>query len=146
MNDELRNILFDNDKLISNRTRESYMKNNFPFLYEKINAKYPDYNWMSRLYIFLYEIDKPCCKTCGNPVMLISFNKGFKNYCSKGCISRDTEIKRKKEETSLKKYGVTNPNKSRVVREKTEKEIMIERGFFRIYDCGNLKYVWSIKQ
>lgn len=26
---------------------------------------------------------------------------------------------------------------------KTEKEIMIERGYYRIYDCGNNKYIWN---
>ena len=26
---------------------------------------------------------------------------------------------------------------------KTEKQIMIERGYYRIYDCGNLKYIFN---
>jgi hypothetical protein len=29
---------------------------------------------------------------------------------------------------------------------KTEHEIMIERGIYRIYDCGNYKYVYSSKK
>ena len=29
---------------------------------------------------------------------------------------------------------------------KTEKEIMIERGYYRIYDCGNLKFVYLNKE
>jgi hypothetical protein len=29
---------------------------------------------------------------------------------------------------------------------KTEEEIMIERGYYKIYGCGNLRYEWKQKR
>jgi formate hydrogenlyase subunit 6/NADH:ubiquinone oxidoreductase subunit I len=47
--------------------------------------------------MYCYDIDiLPKCKVCNNSVKLIDFTNGFREYCSKGCISRDSDIKKLK--------------------------------------------------
>ena len=76
--------------------------------------------------------DRPACEICGSPTEFISFNKGYKKYCSPECKKEylgkksremwknlDKEaIQKKKEETNLKKYGVKNPGINKKVQEK----------------------------
>ena len=61
--------------------------------------------------------------------------------------AQNPDIKEKSESTSLERYGFA---KHKLVEEgfdpnKTADQIMIERGIYKIYDCGNLKYVWPRK-
>lgn len=71
---------------------------------------------------FLYEnkINYPKCY-CGNSVKFIDMKKGFREFCSKKCMYNSKSIKEKRKETSIKKYGVDNPSKSREVKKKVKK-------------------------
>ena len=58
---------------------------------------------------------------CGNDTRFISLGQGYSKNCSITCSNRNPEIKLKKEATCIKNYGVSNPNKSKIVLEKTKK-------------------------
>ena len=50
--------------------------------------------WAETIYCITHNIIKqPRCKICENPVKFISFNKGYRIYCSPKCVTSDTDIK-----------------------------------------------------
>lgn len=49
------------------------------------------------------------CKTCGGPVKLISFNRGWKDFCSSSCAQKNNNTRIKMTETMKTRYaGATN--------------------------------------
>jgi hypothetical protein len=48
------------------------------------------------------------CKTCGKYTKFNNLEKGYFLHCCKECISGDSDVKNKKENTLLKLYGVKN--------------------------------------
>lgn len=66
------------------------------------------------------------CVSCEKQCKLISYNQGFRKFCSAKCSNNSQEVVSKKKETSLKKYGTEFPNQSKVVKEKI-KEKLIDR-------------------
>jgi len=140
MKTELHDILFVDDKFIRNRFRDDFFKKFHPFLYEKIwDSISGRYSFKEKIYIIFHEIDNPVCKVCGNETSLISFNKGFHNYCSKQCIQKDNDVKEKVRQTNLKKYGVDNPNKSKEFRKKTEQTNLEKYGTENPFQSEEIK-------
>lgn len=141
MKEELNGILFDsNNKFIRNRFRDDFFRKYHPFLYEKINKKIDDrYTFKEKIYILYYNIDVPRCKSCGNKVDLISFNKGFHTFCCTTCAINDKEIRDKIKQTNLKKYGVEHPQKNRDVRNKTKKTIRNRFGVDSLLESEEIK-------
>ena len=45
----------------------------------------------------------------------------------------------------MKRKNLKDKLKKRFSKEKTEKQIMSEQGYYRIYDCGTIKYEMIIK-
>ena len=80
-----------------------------------------DINFKEKFY--LYEnglISKPKCN-CGNSLKFIDMKSGFRNFCSKVCMFNSEEIKNRKKQTCIDKYGVDNPSKSKEIKEKVKK-------------------------
>ena len=134
------NIIF---RKKNNRLRADFIKKNYHEFYEYININYKPDNFLEKLYIFYKGEQKKCY--CGNKTRFISFSSGYLEYCSKYCSSNDyktrekykktckdrygveniscnDEVKRKKENTFIRKYGLPN-----YLMTTQSKEIMIEK-------------------
>lgn len=116
----------------------------------------PTYKVSTKLYwIFHGWTDFPKCKHCGKLLSKrnVVISRGYADFCSAKCVANSPEIyakkectcekkygkgiknpsqapciKAKKEETSIKHYGVSNPNKVRSVREKIEQTCLRDYG------------------
>jgi hypothetical protein len=108
--------------------RENYIKKNYIDLYNDIiefNKMYIK-NFSQLLYHYYYNMKEiPKCKSCNNEVKFYTFNKGYRDYCSKKCIMLDEEIinkrNNKSKNTCIEKYGVDNPSKLKKIKQKIKK-------------------------
>lgn len=67
---------------------------------------------------YLKRNDEGKCIVCGQPTTYKSLKIGYRRYCCNRCVSTDDSIKKKKENTLLEHYGVTNPSFSKEVLDK----------------------------
>lgn len=75
---------------------------------------------------YLYENElkvAPLCY-CGSKLKFIDMNSGFRKFCSNKCSVNSEEIKLAKQITCLDKYGVTNPSKSDLIKNKVRETNM----------------------
>lgn len=102
---------FTSDNKSGHKTRENYVKKNFPELYSEI-IKYPlnneDYKFNQKLYNYLYEIKEiPKCLTCGKEIKWRGvFTEGYKEYCNLKCGGKGTKRIDNIRKTVKEKYGV----------------------------------------
>ncbi len=78
---------------------------------------------------YLYEksmLSVPKCY-CGNRTKFTNMTNGFKKFCSRECMYNDIDTKNTKKKTCLDKYGVDNPSKSTVIKD-------------RVKETNNIKY------
>ena len=71
---------------------------------------------------YLYEnslLSKPICY-CGNTLKFNDMKTGFKSFCSKRCMYNSQDIKNNRKETNIKKYGVDNPSKLQIFKDKVK--------------------------
>ena len=70
----------------------------------------------------------PICQRdgCNNKVKWDRNDAMYRTFCSLKCSNNDENVLKKKQETSMKNYGVKNPMQSPKVREKA-KQILLER-------------------
>ena len=85
-----------------------------------INYTDLDIKFKEKFYLYENKIEKPYCE-CGNNVGFIDMNKGFREFCSKKCMYNSKSISDKRKLTNIEKYGVDNPAKSKIVKEKVKK-------------------------
>lgn len=94
----------------------------FVFLYDKYIKN--GIKQSQALYLFYNDLEEPPrCKYCGNPVEYKSFSSGYRDFCSRSCLSKAnsvkilekygtkctltlSNVKNKSKETLLKHYGV----------------------------------------
>jgi len=106
--------------------KESYIKIHYKSFHLKV-LKYCSMNnlidlkFIQKEYHYLHDIPyiKKCY--CGNPVKFINFSKGYSNHCSHKCAHNNEKVMNKTKNTLLKKYGVDNLQKSKIIKEKTYK-------------------------
>lgn len=61
------------------------------------------------------------CLGCNKPFKnFISFNQGYRSYCSPKCSNGSDEVKKHKVEGMLRKYGVENPMQSKEIKAKAQ--------------------------
>ena len=157
--------------------KESFIKETYPNIFNYC-CQEENESWKAFAYRITKDIyEAPKCKYCGNPAHFIDIANGFSDTCnSKECRSKNkSEIWNNKtpeekalkterfKQTSIKKYGVDNPNKCRAVREKLEQTCLERYGvkystqaeqakkkkietFIRNYGVNNPNKVESIKQ
>jgi len=96
------------------------------------------HNMSSKEYYDMYmkKENEGKCKICNEETSFRNWSVGYLEYCSTKCVNLDEDIKKKSKETYFKKHGYN--------KEKTEKEIMFDSGFYRIYDSGSFKYIYTI--
>jgi len=68
-------------------------------------------------YYFNDTLTTISCKNpaCSNAPKFVGLAVGFSEYCSSKCSNGSSEVKDKKVETSIKKYGVSNPYQAKEV-------------------------------
>lgn len=100
---------------LENSTRhtrsERYIKNHYPDFYLYINNKYVQLDYFpEKLYWYIHKLkERPLCPICGNVLGFHGFIAGYAKACSLSCINKLPEIKARKKESCLIKYGVENP-------------------------------------
>lgn len=154
MKTTLINAVSINGVINNRRITESYIKNNYFELYQKIQNKFKMLNisFNEMIYLIVNDISKPpvCC-ICGKPVKFKKFSQGYSKYCSMKCIGLDKNVQKKRENTSLHnfgkkytlqskekrdiikqrnldKYGVEYPQQSDMIKEKTKKTYLNRYG------------------
>ena len=102
-----------------------YMKTNRPELYKEIRnhtSHLPDDTNAAELFYNLYHDIHTIqiCKTpgCGKKVNLVGFFKGYSDHCCKGCTTKDPEMKRKSQESCMKKFGTKSAMQNQSVKDK----------------------------
>ena len=83
-----------------------------------------EYNWCESKSEYIYAIlnnitQRPLCEVCKENRLKYVSSGEYKEFCSTKCVANSNKSKRKKIETSLKKYGVENPSQSEQVKEKS---------------------------
>jgi hypothetical protein len=80
-----------------------------------------DIPFKEKVYLAINETKEvPICKN-PNCLKVVSFKNsslGYNNYCSLKCISSDPDVKKRKEEKSMSKYGTKTPAESKVIKDK----------------------------
>lgn len=107
-------------------SKEKYLIKNYKEEYDYIinycneNQIY-DIPFKEKVYLCINNIKSiPTCKNpnCNKNVKFKNLKIGYHGYCSKKCISSDPNIKKLKEENSLKKYNTKTPAQSERIKEK----------------------------
>jgi hypothetical protein len=107
-------------------SKVSFVSKNFPDEYKEIKVfceqnGLNDLPFKEKVYLFLNKKDStPFCKNklCSNEVKFINSTLGYREYCSTKCTSSDPNIKNKKKQKSLEKFGTETPSQSSVIKEK----------------------------
>jgi len=138
-------FLLDNKSGI--KTKESYLKINYPEVLEKIKEfivinNLTGLTFKEEVYYFINNIkEKHKCLHCGLDVKFKgTLSKGYGDFCSLKCANDSGDLNRRQRESILNKYGVESTNQLDSVKEK-KKMILEER-----YGVDNPMKIESVKQ
>jgi hypothetical protein len=110
------------EKIQTNSVKQSWIQKNLPNLYKYLENM-PGQSISEKIY--LLENHPQNCKKCGQKTKFLSFFRGYREFCSKGCSNSDSQLQEIKKtsyvQTCLVKYGVENPSCVESVREKIKK-------------------------
>lgn len=124
--------------LIKNKS-DVWINKNYPDIYLFIETIQLGKTWKEKLYIHHKDIkDIPKCY-CNKELIYKSFTKGYGSYCSTKCLSNSEEIKNKRKQSCITKYGVENPMQNKIFSEKLKETI------FNKYGVENISKLKSIK-
>ena len=113
--------------LTRGKTTKKYIEKNLPQLYEFLINNYPeDLSFDECVYWYKHNIlEYVRCPICGNRVKFINSTKGYSKYCSSKCVNNSPEVKSKKLQTSIDKYG--SIEESYLSRQQKTKETLISK-------------------
>ena len=113
--------------LTRGKTTKKYIEKNLPQLYEFFINNYPeDLSFDECVYWYKHNIlEYVRCPICGNRVKFINSTKGYYKYCSSKCVNNSPEVKSKKLQTSIDKYG--SIEESYLSRQQKTKETLISK-------------------
>lgn len=111
------------------RTTSRYIKKNYPDDYNKI-INYPGCDFSEQLYNYLYNCPDHICPVCGNLTNFKTITTGYSEYCSLECAYKSTSRLEKYKNTCIKKYGVDNVSKNNEIKKKKENTIIKNHGGF----------------
>lgn len=107
------------EKTLENSVKETWVAKNLKNLYEYIIEK--EGSTISEK-IFILRFGKKNCKLCGKNTKFLSYERGYRKYCSKKCSNSDPLICEIKEEsyrkTCQERWGVNNASKSDIIKDK----------------------------
>ena len=118
--------IFKNPDPSGRMSKESFLFKNHREEYDYIIEfcginKIFDIPFKEKVYLCLNGIKSvQLCKNtnCNNKVKFKNSTLGYNEYCSKGCISSDPNIKSMKEQKSLERFGTKTPAESKEIKEK----------------------------
>jgi hypothetical protein len=112
----LKNHIFIDGQIISNRLRLSWFENNYP---DKLKEIIIDNNISiaENIYRIIHDIESATC-LCGKSLSFISYKSGYSKYCSSKCANNDIVIREKIIVTCHQRYGGKSPANSLQVRNK----------------------------
>jgi len=90
----------------------------------KLISNYVDLNITFKEKFYLLEnniVNPPKCY-CGSGLKFIDMKSGYREFCSRVCMANNQEIKERRKESCIKKWGVDNPSKVEEIREKVKKK------------------------
>lgn len=106
-------LIPDIDSINSTARTEKYFRHHFNEFSLYLDKKYGDIKFSEKIYLYYHDISQPpICPVCGKHLELLSFEKGYRKFCSYKCSSNCTDTKLKRSNTCIQKYGVDNPGKS----------------------------------
>ena len=117
---------FSNFKRITNTAFLSFFKKNSDIYQLSLQILTENSNWENInniIHSVVFNQPLPICKNCHKEM---PYNKRGQLFCSSKCSKNSEEIKLKRKQTCLEKYGVDNPAKAKSIIEKTQKK-MIEK-------------------
>ena len=102
--------------------------------YDFIDSNFNGTRFPEKLYRYINIDNKNLgiCPDCGKDCKFLGINKGFSNICSYNCHNRAAQKLR--EETTMRKYGVTNVSQAQEIKDKKKETCLFHFGT----DC-NLK-------
>jgi len=68
------------------------------------------------------------CKTCGKPTKFLSITRGYSDYCSYSCSNSSKEVMEKKKESYIKNYGVNHISQNNDIKNKKIEKSMAKYG------------------
>ncbi len=109
-----------------------WIEKNYPsFFCDISNYTSIDIPWKEKYFWSVNGIkDKPKCTICDNELKFLSIKKGYTKFCSRKCTAIGTIDKKKN--TCIQKYGVDNPMKSEMIKDKFDKLITEKYGVSNI--------------
>ena len=114
---ELKKYL-ETDNKSGYKTREKHIKNKFPEIFEIIISNI-DNNWFTNLYNYVFDVyENKLCPQCGKLLQVKRFDFGYPQYCSRICKNININFREKVKKTNLLRYGVDNPAKNNLIKEK----------------------------
>lgn len=122
---DINDFINKNGRVVSVMMKADYVSKHFPTEYNdiiefsnKLNIK--ERSFSEKVYHYINKLEScSLCKNCGLGVTkYFGLIRGYANYCSSKCSNGSDEVKKSKETTYIKKYGVDNPSKSKEVIDK----------------------------
>lgn len=129
-------FLTETGRINSMKVKESWLKKNAPNFYQEVE-KFIKLNEISatrpveKLWYYFNNIkETKCCKNsqCKKVTKFIGLSTGFLEYCSLKCSNSSHDVKIKKENSNLEKYGVKNPYQSKEIIDKIKQTNLTRYG------------------
>jgi hypothetical protein len=124
---DIKDFLNEKGRVSSTRSTESWVSKNFPLEFDLIKRHshsigLGNCTFSEEIYHYLKDEQSLIkCKNCNiNKTKFNGLISGYLDYCSSKCSNNSGEVKSKKEDSYLKKYGVDNPSKSKEILEKIQ--------------------------
>lgn len=129
------------EDLNSSNCTERSIKIHYPDFYKYIIENYNECEcWSEKLYWFYNDLkERPKCPICGNITKFQNFCQGYREFCSNKCLSKSTDIKSRRKQTVLKKYGVDNVFKSTTIKNKQKKTVLERYGVDNVFKSDVIK-------
>lgn len=125
---DINNFINEKGRVISVMMKNEYVSKNFPSEYKSImesadKLKISSRSFSEKIYHYINKLGSGIlCKNCRlNVPKYFGLVKGYSDYCSSKCSNGSEEVKKNKEESYIKKYGVNNPSKSKEIIQKINK-------------------------
>lgn len=98
-----------------------YISAHYPEFYEYLMNNFPkDLLFGERLYWYYNHISAyPLC-SCGQRTKFINSKQGYREFCSYRCMNSSEDVQLRKKKTSIEHYGVDNPMKSKIIKDKNK--------------------------
>ncbi len=136
-------MVLDISKLLNDNKfkSEDWIEKNLPDLHFSVKSSTSlDIPWKEKSYLIMNILSSvPKCE-CGKNLDFINYSKGYRKYCSVLCRSNSQEVKDKRKETNIERYGVDNPMR----------DIEIKRRYFNTvkskYGVDNISHLESTKE